>query len=227
MAQISDLPGTTAIDANDMLAIDRASDSKTRKTRVLRLAAIVSKLFVVQSMNLTASPVGVEGNFYVMATGTLTGDWSTFTSLNIAFYSAGSWVEIAAAEGMKVYDENTGVEWIFNGTKWTQTSRYISQVVSSASGTLVVDFSQGNWFKTTLTENITTITITDPDKPTTIYLEVVQGGAGTYTITWPASVKWPSFTPPTITTGVGKTCIIPLHWNGTYYFGEPFWVNYL
>lgn len=38
-----------------------------------------------------------------------------------------------------------------------------------------------------------------------IYLDITQGGTGSYTITWGSAYVWPSATAPTLTTTVGKT----------------------
>jgi len=76
-------------------------------------------------------------------------------------------------------------------------------VVSSVSGTLTLDLSTGNSFVTTLTENVTTVTISNP--PATgdygqFVIKIIQDGAGgAFTVTWPASVIWPSGTAPVIT----------------------------
>jgi len=75
--------------------------------------------------------------------------------------------------------------------------------ISSSSGTLTVDLTTGNSFVTTLTENVTTVTISDP--PATgnygqVVIRIIQdGGGGAYTVTWPASVLWASGTAPVIT----------------------------
>ncbi len=75
--------------------------------------------------------------------------------------------------------------------------------ISSAAGTLTIDLTTGNSFVTTLTENITTVTISNP--PATgdygqFVIKIIQDGAGgAFTITWPASVLWPGGTAPTIT----------------------------
>ncbi len=65
-------------------------------------------------------------------------------------------------------------------------------VISSSSGTLTIDLTTGNSFITTLTENITTLTISNPPASGNeglFTLRVIQDGAGgAYTITQPASV---------------------------------------
>lgn len=76
--------------------------------------------------------------------------------------------------------------------------------VASSAGTLIIDLSTGNSFSTTLTENVTTLTISNV--PATGFaqftLEVTQDGAGgAYTLAQPASVITPGGSPPVISTG--------------------------
>lgn len=74
--------------------------------------------------------------------------------------------------------------------------------VSSAAGTLTLDLSTGNSFATTLTENATVV-LTNPPATSNygeLIIKITQDGAGgAFTVTWPASVKWPSGTAPVIT----------------------------
>lgn len=75
--------------------------------------------------------------------------------------------------------------------------------ISSVSGVLTINLADANSFVTTLTENITTVTINNPPA-TGIYgqfvIKIIQDGAGgAHTVAWPSSVKWPSGTAPVIT----------------------------
>lgn len=75
--------------------------------------------------------------------------------------------------------------------------------ISSSSGTLTIDLTAGNSFVTTLTENVSTVTISNP--PDTgdygqFVIKIIQDGAGgAHTVTWPASVLWPGAAAPTMT----------------------------
>lgn len=75
--------------------------------------------------------------------------------------------------------------------------------VSSSSGTVVLDLETGNSFVTTLTENITTVTLSNPPATGTygqlVWKIIQDGSAGAFTVAFPASVLWPSGTAPTIT----------------------------
>lgn len=75
--------------------------------------------------------------------------------------------------------------------------------IASVAGTLDIDLTTGNSFVTTLIENISTVNLNNP--PATgaygqFVIKIIQDGAGgAFTVTWPASVIWPSGTAPVIT----------------------------
>lgn len=63
------------------------------------------------------------------------------------------------------------------------------------------------YHRLTLGANLTLTTVRSYLLPqaASFQLLVTQGGAGSYTITWPSSVKWPAGTAPTLTTTVGRS----------------------
>ena len=70
----------------------------------------------------------------------------------------------------------------------------------------------------TLTGNVT-LTLNNPVDGG-VYALVIKTGAGGFTVTWPASVKWPGGTAPTITTTASKVDLVTLIWDnaaGKYY----------
>ena len=76
----------------------------------------------------------------------------------------------------------------FKDTALTKTAS------SSSSGTLVLDLSLGNVFDVTLTEDVTTLTISNPPSSSGSFtLFAKQDGTGGWIITWPASVSWGKF----------------------------------
>lgn len=80
---------------------------------------------------------------------------------------------------------------------------------SSSSGTLTLDITNGNHFYTTLTENVTTLTLSNPS-PTgnvcAVLLEVTQDGTGSWTFTF-TNVEWEGGSAPTVTSTAGATDI--------------------
>ena len=74
---------------------------------------------------------------------------------------------------------------------------------SSSSGTLILDISNSNVFEVTLTENVSTLTISNPatsGKACSFTLILKQDGTGGWTFAFPASVKWSGGTAPALTT---------------------------
>lgn len=83
----------------------------------------------------------------------------------------------------------------------------------SGSGTVTVDANAAAYYTVTMTGNITTLTISNvPSSPAmfSLTLEIIQGGSGSYVITWPGSIKWPGAVAPTLTTTVGKADVVTL-----------------
>jgi hypothetical protein len=95
---------------------------------------------------------------------------------------------------------------------------------TNVTSTFTVDLSVSNIFNVTLTGN-TTFTFSNPATSGTtsnFLLAIKQGGSGSYTATWPASVKFPNNSTPSLTTTVGKFDIFNFITfdNGTSYFGS-------
>ncbi len=89
------------------------------------------------------------------------------------------------------------------------------------TGTFALDWNAGQKQRATLTGNITTLNITDLDVTgvANLTLKIIQGGAGSFTVTWPAGVLWAGGTAPTLSTGVGDVDIVTFYWDGTNYYG--------
>jgi hypothetical protein len=95
-----------------------------------------------------------------------------------------------------------------------------AEVDNGNSGTeKTIDWTAGNKQKITLTDNCT-FTFTAPSGVCNLILKVVQDGTGSRTITWPATVKWPEATAPTLTTTAAGIDIVAFYWDGANYFGQ-------
>lgn len=94
---------------------------------------------------------------------------------------------------------------------------------TSSSNAVTVDFRTGNYQQiNTLTEN-TTVTLVAPNNKSAVgqlQIRFVMDGVGGYTVTWPASVKWPGGTAPTLTTFAGTSDIIGFWYDGTNYYNN-------
>ena len=120
------------------------------------------------------------------------------------------------AEGLMIFNTtNKGVAYR-DGTNWGYLSGALQNATGSG-GTLAISFAAGNIVNLTLTAS-TTLTFAGHVVGTYI-IQVTQGGTGSYTLTYPASVKWSGGTAPTLTTAVGKTDILTFYHDGTSFFG--------
>jgi hypothetical protein len=96
-----------------------------------------------------------------------------------------------------------------------------SEYDNGNSGTSdTINWNNGNIQKSTLTGNVT-YTFTDPTGTTDgrFSIRLVQDGTGGRTVTWPASVKWPEGTAPTISTAASAEDIITFEKRGSSYYG--------
>tara|TARA_R100001086_G_C11848217_1_gene261035 strand:- start:22073 stop:23968 length:1896 start_codon:yes stop_codon:yes gene_type:complete len=81
-----------------------------------------------------------------------------------------------------------------------------------------IDWGSGNFQKSTMTGNCT-YTFTAPPVKGRFQLKLVQDATGSRTATWPAAVKWPGGTAPTLTTTANAEDIITFYYDGTSYYG--------
>lgn len=81
-----------------------------------------------------------------------------------------------------------------------------------------IDWGVGNNQESTLTANCT-YTFTAPSVKGRFSLIVKQDATGSRTVTWPAAVKWPGGTAPTLSTAANAVDIISFLYDGTNYYG--------
>lgn len=105
-------------------------------------------------------------------------------------------------------------------TGGTGATSIVAENDSGNSGsTLTVSFASFPNQLITMTASCT-FTFSNPTNGATYNLRIVQGGSGSYTVTWPGAVKWVGGTAPTLSTTVGKVDIVTLFYNGTSYFAN-------
>ncbi len=81
-----------------------------------------------------------------------------------------------------------------------------------------IDWNNGNNQKVTMT-NACTFTFTAPGSVSRLLLQMTQDGTGSRTAAWPATVKWPSGSAPTLTTtATTGVDIVSCFFDGTNYY---------
>jgi hypothetical protein len=84
-----------------------------------------------------------------------------------------------------------------------------------SSNTLTLNLENGNVFRVTRNANISTLTISNPAASGNAcsFTLIFDANGTSYTITWPAAVKWPGGTAPTITTTNGRSDMFVFYTN--------------
>lgn len=100
----------------------------------------------------------------------------------------------------------------------------IEESIASSSAVAVVDFENGNHAEIDLTEDVTTLTISNPPasgKVGMMMIDFKQDGTGGWAVTFPSAIKWAGGTAPTITTTANRTDTVTIRTKdgGTTYQG--------
>ena len=187
----------------------------------------------------TASSATVATNSYGLvgspniSVGTVSGTTGTFSG-NVSVGGTLTYDDVTNIDSVGIVTARTGVRVTAGGIDVTAgVSTFAAQIEAnggtkitgsqtsniSAMGANAVDCSAGNYFTKTIT-GATTFTFTNV--PTgvayTFTMEVTLNGSNA--ITWPATVKWPADTPPTITDGKTQLFVFLTDDGGTRWRGS-------
>jgi len=83
--------------------------------------------------------------------------------------------------------------------EFTAAQGTTESVPAISAGALTLNFDASNLFEVSLTENVTSMTITNTTHPGTRVLKFTQDVTGGRTVAWPAAIKWSGGTAPTVT----------------------------
>jgi hypothetical protein len=116
-------------------------------------------------------------------------------------------------------------------TNATVNNRLVQNVYTAGSvgATYTVDWSASNFYTLTLTASCA-LTFTNPPasgKEQTLTIVTTQGGSGSYTLSYPAAVRWANGVAPTLTTTVSYRDVLQFvtYDGGTSYLGRAIWSN--
>lgn len=86
------------------------------------------------------------------------------------------------------------------------------------NATTTIDWRTSNKQSKDVTGSVS-LTFTNPSNPCNLLLVLTQSASGGTTMTWPANVKWPGGTEPTLSITDGAIDIISFFFDGTDYYG--------
>ena len=190
--------GATAGDSVDVVAYATftVTDTYTKAQADARYAQSANNLSDLSSAATALTNLGVTATAAEL--NTLDGITATTAELN---YVDGVTSNVQTQLDAKMTPTYTG-DVDITGELIVDSYNETYAAVTSTSNATTIDCEAGNAFSHTLTEN-TTFTFSNP--PTsgianTFSLEIIQdASASGFTVTWPASVDWPSATAPTLT----------------------------
>ena len=128
------------------------------------------------------------------------------------------------AADIPLYIETKGQSDITINSNMVMSDRldYVS-AESIGDGTTTFSWSAKNFHKFTFGAQNEVFTFQTPSLPgarySILHLVLIQDGVGSRTVTWPAIVKWPGGTAPTLSTGANAVDIIKFIYDGTNYYG--------
>lgn len=199
--KVTGLTGVSVPNGKKMFLVSNGTD----------IVDAVTAFSALTATSLTASGAVTAGSLSGPHNGTVgatTPAAGTFTSLTDSALTSGR-VPYATTGGL--ITDSSGMT--YDGTNFTsQIKKYTEYTTTDSAVTTnkAIDLSTGNIFNFTLT-GTTAFTITNlPASGVAFSFMVIlkQGGSGSYSATWPAAVKFPGGSAPTLTTTAGKTDIL-------------------
>jgi hypothetical protein len=159
--------------------------------------------------------VTIVGNNTPTAGSVVYGDGSNYVST-----AAGTSNQLLVSAG------SSAPTWTSTITSPTITGYTETTVTANTSTAYTIDITAGTLQILTLTGNCTyTFPTATAGKSFTLFQK--QDATGSRTVTWPASVKWPGGTAPTITATASKGDKFVFTGDGTYWWGSNAGQNYL
>lgn len=206
-----DETGLGATDAN--LVYRETAQTLTNKT--LSSPTLVTPALGTPASGVLTNCTGYTGDSSLVTVGTISsGTWQGTAVADSYVASASTW----NAKIANLSEDTTpqlGGDLDANGKFIGDATEYDNGNSSTAD---TIDWDNGNFQKSTLTGNCT-YTFNAPTLKGRCQLRVIQDATGSRTVTWPASVKWPSGTAPTLSTGASAIDIITFFYDGTNYYG--------
>lgn len=188
---------SSGLDAGDLYFNTSANNLRVYSGSAWQVAAVSTSGLLIAANNLSdlSAPATARTNL---------GLGSAATSASTAFEAADA--DIMKSDTTKRITANMGF------TPVTDTS---------SSGSVTFDFSTGNISKITLSEDITSVTLSGATAGDILHIQITQDSTARTISGWPAAVKWSGGgTAPTISTTSGAVDIVSILYDGSNYWAS-------
>lgn len=170
----------------------------------------------IANASLTNSAVTVNGTSIALgASGTVTAAAGTLTGATLASgVTASSLTSVGTLSALTMGGTVSMADNVIGRPRFTDYAEtYTTPAISS--GTLTLNIENGNVFRVSRNANISTVTISNPAATGNAcsFTLIFDANGTSYTITWPAAVKWPGGTAPTITTTASRSDMFVFYTN--------------
>jgi hypothetical protein len=163
----------------------------------------------ITGLEIAANTIGSSN---LVTTGVSAGNYGSASNIPVITVGTDGRVTYAANVATATVDVNniTGNVNISGNVK-AQTYQETFSNVSIASGNITCNLASATIFKTVVTSAANVIFTSPPPNLTGFSFLIQLSQTGSYALTWPASIQWPSNTAPTLSTTAGYVDTIALY----------------
>ena len=176
------------------------------------LTAITGNLIAAAAITGDKIASATIGSSNLTTTGVSAGNYGSASNIPVITVGTDGRVTYAANVATATVDVNniTGNVNISGNVK-AQTYQETFSNVSIASGNITCNLASATIFKTVVTSAANVIFTSPPPNLTGFSFLIQLSQTGSYALTWPASIQWPSNTAPTLSTTAGYVDTIALY----------------
>jgi len=118
--------------------------------------------------------------------------------------------------GSLVFNTNPTID----GATFTGNAQTTSVAAASSAGTLSINCNDSNVFTVSMTENVSTLTLSNASDGQTINVRFTQDATGGRTITWPASFKWAGGSAGSLSSGANEVDFLVATYIGSSWYAS-------
>lgn len=201
-------------------AVDNAKVSSSAAIAFSKLAPLTTGQILVGNAGVPTATT-ISGDATIGATGTLTIATDAITTTKI-LNDAVTTTKILNSNVTAAKVLQTEVAVLGTAQQYTRTHNFTATTLTASTSSVTWDLSQNQIMILTLSSNVSSWTIQNPQSGGVYILIVKQDATGGRTLAFPSSsgnFKFPGATAPTLTTTAGKSDILTFVYHGSFLHG--------